>query len=139
MKGILPNLFKTFGWSIPASFLVNVIISLVLYHSKYSAHDTGELVALLAVGAVYLNIILLIITLPGVWLIGPRSWNSPRVRLLLYFGGPALFVTYICAVGLKAGDSEVYLATAIIFLVIHAIYYTKFVRKAKQDANIVEL
>jgi|GEM_PF-954006 len=139
MKGILPNLFKTFGWSIPASFLVNVIISLVLYHSKYSGNDTGELIALLAVGAVYLNIIPLILTLPGVWLIGPRSWNSPLVRLLLYFGGPALFVTGVCVAGLNSGDSEVYLATAIIFLVIRAIYYTKFVRKAKQEANIAEL
>jgi len=139
MTGILKNLLKTFAWAVPVSFSVNLLFFLVLADHSDKNSETGIGIELLTVASIYLNIVLLITSMPALFLNSPSLWHKPVWRSVIYFGGPLLFIAGVLAAGLQRGDLRVYLLTAMIFLFIQSLYYKKLLRRAKAEAKITEL
>jgi hypothetical protein len=139
MTGILKNLLKTFAWAVPVSFLVNLFFFQVVEDHSDKNAETGIGIELLAVGSIYLNIVLLIINMPALFLNSPRLWEKPVWRIVMYFAGPVIFIIGLLVAGLQKGDVEVYFLTAIVFIFIQSLYYKKLLSRAKVEAKITEL
>jgi hypothetical protein len=132
MKALLIQLSKT--------FIISIILSLVanaLYYSIFTkSADYGHVIPLLIMGSLFLNIIILIMTLPVLFLSYPHIWGNVISRSLLYFSGPVVFIITILTTGLQHGDFEVYLITGVIFLVIHTGFYFKMIKRRARFVQI---
>src|ERR1700744_6121553 len=129
MRGIFLALLKTAAITYPVSLIINLIAD-ALYQS-YSAHDFGVLGLLLVVGTLYITVILLVISLPALFLTDGDWWAKPALRLSLFFGGPLLFVlvTLFATVASGAGDASTYLIIGVVYLFFQTIFYRKLLRK----------
>jgi len=127
-KKLIADLFKTFFISIILSFAVNIIYYLIARHPNY---DFKHVVPSLVVGGLLMNSILLIMSFPVLFLSYPQLWNNLTIRLLLYFSGPIVFIIATLNMGWHAGDSEIFLFTGLVFLIIHAIFYRRLLLHRK--------
>jgi hypothetical protein len=124
MKALLIQLLKT--------LIISIILSLVantLYYSIFAkSANYGDIIPLLIKGSLFLNTIILIMTLPVLFLSYAHIWSNVISRSLLYFSGPVVFIITILTTGLQHGDLEVYLITGVTFLVIHTVFYFKMIK-----------
>ena len=127
-KKLLLDLAKTYLFSFVVSFIVNFIYYLVHSKNAGNGYDFGHVLPLLIVGALYINFILLIMSLPALFLHYPHIWSNVIVRSILYFSGPVVFLVAILSMDWKEGDSLVYLLTCLIFLAIRLVFYLRLTR-----------
>lgn len=123
-KKILVALFKT--------FIISTIISIaaicVFYSVSQKSSDYGRVVNLVSSGAFLLNIILLIMALPSLFLSTPNMRGKTLMGLLFYFSGIVVFIITALVIHLSYYDRIVYLLAGGIFLVVHTISYIKTLR-----------
>jgi hypothetical protein len=127
MDGLIRTLFKTFITSIILSIAVNCTYYYIGQRAK--GYDTSHVIPLIITGGFFINVIILIMTLPSLFLTFPHLWNSKIVRLLLYFSGPVVFIITVLNISWKEGDSEVYLLTGVVFLIVHTFFYYRLTKK----------
>lgn len=127
-KKLIADLFKTFLISTVISFAVNLIYYAVARHPDY---DFKNVVPSLVVAGLFMNSILLVMSFPVLFLSYPHLWNNLTVRLLLYFSGQIVFIVATLNMGWHAGDSEIYLFTGIVFLIIHGVFYRRLAHNRK--------
>jgi hypothetical protein len=80
-------------------------------------------------GAVFLNAIIFVMTLPALFLVNPVYWNNIIVRLLLYFAGSVIFIITTLSMHLQSATKTIYLITGVIFLLVHSVFYYFLVKK----------
>ena len=128
-KKLLWNLLKTYIISLVLSVIVNFIYYTIITNS--AVKNYSHVIPLLLMGGFFINITLLMMSLPVLFLTYPHLWKNITVRILLYFSGPVVFTISVLSMGWHHGDSEIYLFTAICFIIAHVFFYYKLSRSAK--------
>ncbi|WP_428330973.1 hypothetical protein [Mucilaginibacter sp.] len=129
MNTLTKNLFKTFITSIVVSIAVNCIY--YAYSQRGTHYDYAQVANLIVSGALLLNVILFIMSASSLFLANTTLWNNISTRLILYFAGPIVFIATTFFLKLRPGDGIFYFSTGTIFLLIHAVFYVKLVKKSK--------
>jgi hypothetical protein len=119
MKLLAKNLFITFIVSILITAAITCIYYAVIQKGGNYQHEVPAIIS----GVFFLDVILLVMSLPALFLAFPSYWNNVLVRVMLYFCGPVCFLIAVFNIRLKAEDGVVYLMAGIIFLVIHGWFY----------------
>jgi len=127
MNKFFKSILRTAG----ISYLLSVAINMLYYAIRVqpASSDYGHVMPLALVGAVYLNIILFIMSLPVLFLNDPKFMRNTAMRLILYFSGPVAFLIGVLSAGLQERDFEFYIITAVIYLIVHSVSYKKLVAK----------
>ena len=127
-KQLILSLFKT--------FIISVVVSIaavcIYYAATQKSNDYAHVVPVIASGALFLNGMLLIMSVPVIFLSYPNIWNNKIVRVILYFAGPLVFFATTLTLKLSNADKTVYLLTVFIFLIVHTIFYIKTIKNADQ-------
>jgi hypothetical protein len=131
MLGLPKILFRTFILSL----VVGIAVTCIWYATVHDhggenyVHDLPTIV----LGAIYFNAILLVMSLPALFLANTAVRNTPVVKLLLYFTGPIAVI--ITAVFAKNSETTrtFYLILACVYTLIHTFYYIRVVGKLGQD------
>ncbi len=123
-KKLLKSLFTTSIISIAVSTAATCIFYAVLLKNGDYSHAVQQIIS----GVFLLNCILLIMSLPVLFLGNAELWNNKPFRIALYFSGVLFFI--ITALFLKVGQQEriVYLMTGVIFLLTHAFFYYRLTK-----------
>jgi len=121
MKILLINLFKTFIISVA----ITAALSCIYYTVLQKDSDYSKALPAIVSGVFLLDLILLVMSLPVLFLSYSSYWSNSLVRLLLYFCGPVCFIIATFNIKVKPQDGYVYLATGVIFLLVHAFFYYK--------------
>lgn len=127
MKGIQKTVFRTFAISIILSIVINLAYYSVSQMGR--GYDYMAVLPLLVIGAIFLNTVLLVVSIPALFLSNNKLWANLPIRLAFYFLGPLIFV--IVVIFSDLGDDKMfYLLTGIIFNAVHLIQYTKTIKKS---------
>jgi hypothetical protein len=125
VKIILINLFKTFIFSL----IISIAVSCIFYAVVIKGNDYSKALSSMALAMLYLNGILLVMSLPSIFIINPAVWNNLAWKLFLYFAGPLAFVITNFITPKQDMTNVVYIITGIVFFIIHAIFYNKLSKK----------
>jgi hypothetical protein len=131
-KLLLTNLFKTFLYSTILSIACTSLFSILYFKTKH-VQDVNytKIISSIASGSLFLNLILLIMTLPALFLSYPHIWANKVLRPVFFFLGSVVFIATTLFSKLQQGDIELYLFTGILFLIVDFIFYKKFVNQFK--------
>jgi hypothetical protein len=124
-KQLLKSLFLTFITSI----LVSTAAVSVFYAITQKTNDYSHVVSLIISGTFFLNCILFIMSLPALFLYNPDLWNKLVMRVILYFSGAIVFIITSLLLNLQGNDKVVYLSIGVIYLLTHAIFYYKLIKR----------
>lgn len=125
IKTILLSLFKTFIFSL----VISIAICCIYYSAVEKGTDYGKAVPAIVSALFYLNGILLIMAVPALFLINPVIRTNPVWRLFLYFSGPLAFIITNFVVPKDGLNNAIYIIPGIVFLLIHAYFYTRLLKK----------
>src|ERR1700744_6448778 len=123
-KTLLLNLFKTFILSV----VISTAISCIYYVAVIKGGDYGKAVPVIISAVFYLNGILLVMAVPSLFLSNPDIWTKHAWRMFLYFGGPLAFVITNFIAPKTGPNNVIYIATGVVFLIIHSIIYYRLVK-----------
>jgi hypothetical protein len=134
LNAMLKRLSKTLFTNYLCSFFVSFVLNFIYYliHAKSTGYDFGHVIPLLIAGEFFINLVLLFMSAPVLFLVNPQMWDKIIVRVILYFSGPVVFIFACLSANLRSGDIEVYLLTGLVFLIIHTIFYRKLMRQSCQ-------
>jgi hypothetical protein len=126
MKVTPKNLFKTFIFST----LLGIAATSIYYSisQKDNGYDYGHVVPFIIEGSIFLNLISIIMSLPGLFLNQSNLWANSWLRLVLYFSGPVLLIFTVIFGQINSSDKTIYLLILTIFLITHAIFYRKMIK-----------
>jgi hypothetical protein len=128
-KTILINLFKTYLFAVIVS-----IAGLSIMHAINQAGNFTEAFPRICIAALFLNGIMVMMASPSMILSYPSMWEKPPIRLFLYFAGPLAFVLTVFTMrGLSSKDIAAYMMVAVIFFIVHAVFYSKLVKWRKSN------
>lgn len=129
MKALARQLFKTFLFSV----IISIVVSCIYYAIQHKGltQDFNSIIASLAEGVAFLNIIIFIMTLPALFLVNPAYYNNVTVRLVLYFAGSVVFTITAFRLQLSPENKAIYFITAITFIVVHSIFYYLMTKKRR--------
>jgi membrane protein CcdC involved in cytochrome C biogenesis len=119
VKKLLRLLFTTFIISI----LISTAATCIFYSVLLKTDDYSHTVQKIASGVFLLNCILLIMSLPVIFLSTPELWNNKPLRVALYFSGSIFFIIAALFERVSQHDKEVYLLNGGVFLVVHTFFY----------------
>ncbi len=123
-KRIFIDLFKTFI----ISTIISTAIVCVFYSVTQKTNDYMHVVNLVSSGVFLLNAILVIMSLPSLFLSLPHVWNSKIIKLLFYFSGILAFIITVFFIQLSKYDRVVYLITGAIFAIVHIVFYYRLIK-----------
>ena len=123
MRLLLNNLFKTFIISTVVAIAANCIY--YAYAERGQDYDYKHAVAQIAGGTVELTVILLIMTLPVLFLVNRQYWNNKPLRLFLYFSGSAAFLIAVFTQKANTPNTISEMITVFTFIIVHYIFYHK--------------
>jgi hypothetical protein len=121
MKSLTKNLFKTFIISTVLAIAANCIYYAIIQQGKTA--DYAHVVSQIAGGTLMLTVILLIMSLPVLFLLNVTYWNNKLMRVLLYFSGPVVFVLAALNMQVNRADKVFDLITGFSFLIVHSVFY----------------
>jgi hypothetical protein len=124
VKKLLRSLFTTFI----ISTLISTAATCIFYAVLLKTGDYSHVVQKIASGVFLLNCILLIMSLPVIFLSTPELWNNKPFRLALYFSGSIFFIIAALFEHVSQHDKEVYLLNGGIFLLVHTFFYYRATR-----------
>jgi len=124
-KKLFIDLFTTFI----ISTIISIAVICVFYSISQKTNDYAHVVQLVSSGAFLLNLILLIMSLPVLFLSFPEVRDNVSMRLLLNFSGPLVFIITAFFIQLNKYDRIVYLLTGLIFTVIRIFFYYKTIKR----------
>jgi hypothetical protein len=96
---------------------------------KQDNTDYSHVLPLIAEGGLFINIILVIMSLPVLFLVTPAIRNNKFMNLLLYFAGPVVLFVTIFFMQANVTDKVFYLILAATYLAVHTFYYFKTLKK----------
>lgn len=123
MRLLLNNLFKTFIISTVVAIAANCIY--YVYAERGQDYDYKNVVTQIAAGTVELTVILLIMTLPVLFLVNRQYWNNKPLRLFLYFSGSAAFLIAVFTQKGNTPNTVSEMITVFTFIIVHYIFYHK--------------
>jgi len=129
MKTLTKNLFKTFIISIVISSAINGVYYAITQRGTH--YDYGHAINLIVSGALLLNVILVIMSLPSLFLGDDKLWNSKLSRLFLYFTGSLVFFVTVFFMKLGERDRLFYVINGAVFIIVHTIFYLRIVKKGR--------
>lgn len=121
MKALTKNLFKTFIISTVLAIAANCIYYAIIQQGKID--DYQQVVSKIAGGTLMLTVILLIMTVPVLFLLNINYWNNKLMRVLLYFSGPVVFIIAALNMQVNRADKVFDLITGFTFLIVHSVFY----------------
>ena len=124
MKQLAKNLFITFIIAI----LVTSAFAAIYYAVLQKGDNYQQALPHIVSGVFFLNVILLVMTLPALFLSFANYWSNVTVRALLYFCGPVCYIIAVFNMRLKPRDTLIYLVAGVIFTLIHGWFYYKINR-----------
>ncbi|QTE38034.1 hypothetical protein J3L18_02880 [Mucilaginibacter gossypii] len=129
MKALARQLFKTFLFSV----IISIVASAVYYslQQKGVSQDLNGILPSLSESVALLNIFILIMTLPMLFLANPVYYNNLSIRLVLYFSGAVVFVITAFRLQLNPENKTLYFITAISFIVVHSVFYYLMTKKRR--------
>ena len=123
MRLLLNSLFKTFIISTVVAIAANCIY--YAYAGSGQDYDYKQAVAQIAGGTVELTVILLVMTLPVLFLVNRQYWNNKPLRLFLYFSGSAAFLIAVFTQKANTPNTISEMITVFTFIIVHYIFYYK--------------
>ena len=129
MPGLTKNLFKTFIITTVVAVALNCVYYVIVQRGQ--SYDYQHAVTLIAGSTLVLTVILLIMTLPSLFLNYPQYWANKLSRVLLYFSGPVVFIIAVFNIRAGINDKVVDLITVAIFLSIHSFFYYRLTQTHK--------
>ncbi len=126
-KTLLLSLFKTFI----ISAIISIAATCIFYGVIEKNGDYVHAVPKIASGALFLNGILLVMSVPAIFLANPNIWVNKYIRALLYFSGPLVFFATTLTLKLSNADKAVYMLTVVVFLIVHAIFFYRITKSAQ--------
>lgn len=129
MKALTKNLFKTFIISTVLAIAANCVYYAMLQHWKID--DYQHIVSQIAGGTLLFTVILLIMSLPVLFLLNASYWNNKIMRVLLYFSGSVAFLIAVFNMQVDESDKMFRLITGFVFLIVHAIFYFIITKKTR--------
>ncbi|QEM04386.1 hypothetical protein DIU31_013020 [Mucilaginibacter rubeus] len=129
MKALARQLFKTFLFSV----IISIVASAVYYSLQHKgvSQDLNGILPSLSESVALLNIFILIMTLPMLFLANPVYYNNLSIRLVLYFSGAVVFVITAFRLQLNPENKTLYFITAISFIVVHSVFYYLMTKKRR--------
>jgi hypothetical protein len=128
MPGLFKLLFRTFITSILIGAAANSIWYAYIYHHPTTV-NYSHIISLILELTLVLNIELLVMSLPVLFLQYPQIWGSRVTRLLLYFAGPVVFLATVCVMKINPLNRTVYIITAVIYILVHTFFYFRLIKK----------
>ncbi|MDB5007624.1 MAG: hypothetical protein JWP45_2017 [Mucilaginibacter sp.] len=122
IRTLIKNLFTT--------FIISLIISIAAICLLYAVSKKGDYahaVPIIIMGALYLNVMLLLLSSPVLFVSFPKIMSNGIARFLLYFSGPLVFILTSLSLP-STSDRKIYLLTGIIYIIIHAVFYYKIIK-----------
>ena len=129
MKALARQLFKTFLFSV----IISIVASAVYYSLQHKgvSQDLNGILPSLSESVALLNIFILIMTLPMLFLANPVYYNNLSIRLVLYFSGAVVFVITAFRLQLNPENKTLYFITAISFIIVHSVFYYLMTKKRR--------
>jgi hypothetical protein len=129
MKALARQLFKTFLFSV----IISIVASAVYYSLQHKgvSQDLNGVLPSLSESVALLNIFILIMTLPMLFLANPAYYNNISIRLVLYFAGSVVFIITAFRLQLSPENKAIYFITAISFIVVHSVFYYLMTKKRR--------
>lgn len=126
MKDLLKTLFRTFIFST----IIDIAATCIYYviAKKGSNIDYGQAISSIISGALFLNLILGLMSMPMLFLGNDRFWANKTLRFLLYFSGSIVFLIVALTSPQEGANKVFYLLTTFIFIIVHTINYYKLTR-----------
>jgi len=127
MKVTPKNLFKTFIFST----LLGIAATCIYYAISQKGNDSdySHVIPLIIMGSVLLNLIAIVMSLPALFLNQINVWTNQWLRFILYFSGPVLLILTVIFGQIEGSDKAIYLLILTIFLITHAVFYRKMIKK----------
>lgn len=129
MKALARQLFKTFLFSV----IISIVASAVYYSLQHKgvSQDLNGILPSLSESVALLNIFILIMTLPMLFLANPAYYNNLSIRLVLYFSGSVVFIITAFRLQLNTENKTLYFITAISFIIVHSVFYYLMTKKRR--------
>ncbi|MCJ8208875.1 hypothetical protein MUY27_04090 [Mucilaginibacter sp. RS28] len=122
---LLLNLLKTLAYSLVLTFIFGMAFFLIRTHGQ----DTGHAVPVILVGDLSLNLILFIMAIPSLFLTSPDLYRQTTRRLLLYFGGTAVFIVAALTRSNQLSSTIFYELAAVSFLLVQLFHYRALIKR----------
>ena len=131
MLRLLKTLFKTFVYSV----IILIAVTNVYYFifKTKNGYDYNHIISSIFTGSLYLNLILVFMASPSLFLVNKIFLDNLPLRLFLYFAGPVLFITSVCLRKWESANSLFYLYAGLIFITVHIVYYFKLIKKPSDN------
>jgi hypothetical protein len=128
MRGLLLSLLKTFIISV----IIGIAVTCLWYMISHKQDSTNysHILPLIVVGALFLNGILVAMSLPALFLVTPSVRSSKVVSVLLYFAGPAIMLITILFMQGSMTDKIVYFIMNVVYIAVYTFYYFRTVKKS---------
>jgi hypothetical protein len=133
MKGLPIILFKIFIISVAVAIAINSIYFDIMMRS--GEINYAQAIPLIIERTLILDVIITIMSLPMLFLYHPNYWYNITGRLFLYFSGPLLFIVAIFFVGSSATSKTANLLTALVYLIVSAVFYYTLTKKNKRSGS----
>lgn len=128
MQALTKNLFKTFIISTVLAVAANCIYYAIIQHGQID--DYQQVVSKIAGGTLLLTVILLIMSLPVLFLLNKSYWSNKLVRVLLYFSGSLVFIIAVLIMQANQAEKIFEFITGIIFFIVHSIFYYNVTKRS---------
>lgn len=128
MQALTKNLFKTFIISTVLAVAANCIYYAIIQHGQID--DYQQVVSKIAGGTLLLTVILLIMSLPVLFLLNKNYWSNKLVRVLLYFSGSLVFIIAVLIMQANQAEKIFEFITGIIFFIVHSIFYYNVTKRS---------
>lgn len=127
MLGLPKLLFRTFILSV----IIGIAVTSVWYTiaHKQDGPDYSKVLETISVGALFLNAIMAVMSLPVLFLASPEIRKNKAMKPLLYFVGTVVLIVAIIVTRDSSTTRTFYLLLAGIYTVIHTLYYFRSVNR----------
>jgi len=129
MLGLPKILFRTFIFST----IIGIAVTCIWYALTHQ-HGNGDYAHTLPkiiIGALFLNILLVGMSLPVLFLANPAIRGNTAMKLILYFAGPIVLMITVLVTKSSHNTQIFYLMLAAVYTIIHAFYYFRTVNKVE--------
>lgn len=129
------KLYSALLFTFALSFLVTLVIGTVYLMVRFKDQDKQQIIENVFKADFYLNMILLIMSAPALFLTNKDLYHKKLFRLTFYFGGCLVFLLAAVASKMRSDNMIFYLAAGLIFLVFHFFSYRRMVREYPPNKN----
>lgn len=129
MLGLPKILFRTFIFST----IIGIAVTCIWYAVTHQdgGGDYAHTLPKIVIGALFLNALLVGMSLPVLFLANPVIRQNKIMTLILYFAGPVVLMITVLVTKSSHTTKAFYLLLAAVYTIIHAFYYFRTVTKVE--------